>query len=87
MLPRPGIMAGVGSSVLLSIVAGADSGPGPLLCLGCWRRCLSSFVAGIVAAGAPAAAGVLLLFGFLPQLHSRVTGIPGQVFAALTRRG
>jgi len=57
------------------------------VCLGCWRRCMASSVAVIVAAGCPAAVGVLSPFGTLPQVHSRVTGVPGQVFAALTRRG
>jgi hypothetical protein len=67
-------------------------GPGlwPVLrsaCLGCWRRCLASFLAVIVVAGGPHDVGVLFLFGSLPQVHSWVTGVPGQVFAALTRRG
>ena len=68
-----GIVAGRLGSVLLSIVAGADGVPGPL--------------AVVVAVGGPHAVGVLSLFGSLPQLHSRVTDVPGQVFAALTRRG
>jgi len=68
---------------------GAVAGRGAVLrsvCLGCWRRCLVSSLAVIVAAGGPHAVGVLYLFGSLPQLHSRVSGVPGQVFAALTRR-
>ena len=44
-------------------------------------------VAVIVAAGGPAAVGVLSLFGSLPQLHSRVSGRLAGVFPALTRRG
>ena len=56
-------------------------------CLGCWRRCMASSLAVIEAAGGPAVGGVLFPFGSLPQVHSRVAGIPGQVFAALTRRG
>ena len=100
LLPGPGSWPGVAFSVLLSIVAALavpDAGgpgllavvvAGPLFRLpGCWRRCLASSVAVIASAGGPAAAGVLFLFGTLPQVHSQVSGVPGQVFAALTRRG
>ena len=68
-------------------VHGAGAGVCSPLRLGCWRRCLASSLAGIMGAGGPAAVGVLFLFGSLPQVHSRVSGVPAGVFPALTRRG
>ena len=65
-------------------------GPWPVLrsaCLGCWWRGLASSLAVIVAAGGSAAVGVLFLFGSLPQVHSRVSGVPVGLFPALTRLG
>lgn len=62
------------------------AGP-PLRLSGLLAVCLASFLAGIVAAGAPAAVGVLFPFGSLPQLHSLVSGRLAGVFPALTRRG
>lgn len=64
--------------------------PWPVLCsacLGCWRCGLALSMAVIVSAGGPHAVGVLFLFGSLPQVHSRVAGVPAGVFPALTRRG
>ena len=92
LLPWPGIMAAGGSSVLPLIVVGCGGAWVQVVrvrsaCLGCWRRCLVSSVFVIVAAGGPAAVGVLFPFGPLPQVHSQLSGVPEGVFPALTRRG
>jgi hypothetical protein len=48
---------------------------------------VSSVLLSIVAVCGPAVVGVLYPFGSLPQVHSRLSGVPVGVFPALTRRG
>lgn len=83
------IVAGAGGgpgslAVVVAVICPAWAGPhtvrvaevvaGPPLRLGCWRRCLVSSLAVIVAAGGHHVVGVLYPLGSLPQLHSRVYG-------------
>ena len=90
-----GVLGGVG----LSSVVGAGrpavlalcgcGGPwgGPAACVEIVPGVVASALLSIVAAGGPHVVGVLFLFGFLPQVHSQVSGRLAGVFPALTRRG